>query len=259
MRKLILRKARKACHRAESRSVVDRYYDPDTGQFLTVDPDVGETGQPYAYAGGDPANGSDPTGASFWGTLADTFDPWSQGNYFYQHPAVGQVAMIAISAAQLGLDPISDAVSSFSLGTSLAEEGEVAGVDASEMAASDDDFLSAEGEADDLITLYHGSVDNFSDISANGLDPEGGPTWVTTEEASAQNAIGPGRVLGTGQGVDSGVVSSTVSRSALEALDDPADVGGLTTPRTWPGFGGGGPYTEFVLRSARAIELSGMG
>jgi RHS repeat-associated protein len=42
--------------------LIDRYYDPATGQFLTVDPDVDETGQPYTYAGGDPANGSDPNG-----------------------------------------------------------------------------------------------------------------------------------------------------------------------------------------------------
>lgn len=39
-----------------------RYYDPDTGQFLTVDPLVSQTGQPYSYAGDNPANGTDPSG-----------------------------------------------------------------------------------------------------------------------------------------------------------------------------------------------------
>jgi hypothetical protein len=29
----------------------NRYYDPSTGQFLTVDPMVGETGEAYAYTG----------------------------------------------------------------------------------------------------------------------------------------------------------------------------------------------------------------
>ena len=43
-------------------SLVGRYYDPTTGQFLTVDPDVAETGQPYAYTGDDPVNGTDPLG-----------------------------------------------------------------------------------------------------------------------------------------------------------------------------------------------------
>jgi RHS repeat-associated protein len=39
-----------------------RYYNPATGQFLSVDPLVAQTGQPYTYAGADPVNLSDPTG-----------------------------------------------------------------------------------------------------------------------------------------------------------------------------------------------------
>lgn len=42
--------------------LINRYYDPATGQFLTIDPLVQTTGQPYAYAGNDPVNGSDPSG-----------------------------------------------------------------------------------------------------------------------------------------------------------------------------------------------------
>jgi RHS repeat-associated protein len=41
---------------------VGRYYDPTTGQFLSVDPLVGETGQPYAYTKDDPVNATDPLG-----------------------------------------------------------------------------------------------------------------------------------------------------------------------------------------------------
>ncbi len=40
----------------------NRYYDPTTDQFLSVDPDVAETGQPYTFSGGDPLNASDPLG-----------------------------------------------------------------------------------------------------------------------------------------------------------------------------------------------------
>jgi len=39
-----------------------RYYDPQTGQFLTRDPLEAITGQPYGYAGNDPLNSADPTG-----------------------------------------------------------------------------------------------------------------------------------------------------------------------------------------------------
>ena len=39
-----------------------RYYDPDTDQFLSVDPLVAETGQPYAFTRDDPLNLTDPLG-----------------------------------------------------------------------------------------------------------------------------------------------------------------------------------------------------
>ena len=42
--------------------VVNRYYDPTTGQFLSVDPDVAQTGQPFGYANEDPVNNADPLG-----------------------------------------------------------------------------------------------------------------------------------------------------------------------------------------------------
>jgi RHS repeat-associated protein len=42
--------------------LVRRYYDPTTGQFLTVDPLVDQTHAPYAYAFGDPVNLTDPLG-----------------------------------------------------------------------------------------------------------------------------------------------------------------------------------------------------
>ncbi|UOZ08473.1 RHS repeat-associated core domain-containing protein [Amycolatopsis sp. WQ 127309] len=47
-----------------------RYYDPATAQFLTVDPLVSKTRQPYVYAGGNPTTFTDVTGLSFWGDLA---------------------------------------------------------------------------------------------------------------------------------------------------------------------------------------------
>jgi RHS repeat-associated protein len=42
--------------------LVHRWYDPVTGQFLTVDPDVAETNTPYVYVGDDPLDGTDPLG-----------------------------------------------------------------------------------------------------------------------------------------------------------------------------------------------------
>ena len=40
----------------------NRYYDPQTGEFLSVDPLVASTGDPYIYADGNPTTLSDPAG-----------------------------------------------------------------------------------------------------------------------------------------------------------------------------------------------------
>jgi hypothetical protein len=57
-----LRCRRRPGGRLVGRDVVGRYYDPGTGQFLSVDPMLQETEQAYLYVGDDPVNGSDPSG-----------------------------------------------------------------------------------------------------------------------------------------------------------------------------------------------------
>jgi RHS repeat-associated protein len=42
--------------------LIGRYYDPQTGQFLSVDPEVQESLEAFGYAGDDPVDGTDPTG-----------------------------------------------------------------------------------------------------------------------------------------------------------------------------------------------------
>jgi RHS repeat-associated protein len=42
--------------------LVNRYYTQETGSFLSVDPLVATTTQPYVYTSNDPVNGTDPTG-----------------------------------------------------------------------------------------------------------------------------------------------------------------------------------------------------
>ena len=42
--------------------LIGRYYDPTTGGFISVDPLVDSTDQPYAYAGDNPIDNADPTG-----------------------------------------------------------------------------------------------------------------------------------------------------------------------------------------------------
>jgi RHS repeat-associated protein len=42
--------------------LIGRYYDPQTGQFLSVDPEVEQTEQAFIYVGDDPLNAIDPSG-----------------------------------------------------------------------------------------------------------------------------------------------------------------------------------------------------
>ena len=62
-----------------------RYYDPETGQFLTRDPRTPVTRQPYLYANGDPVNLTDPSGLqcstdiSSPGLSGDSLDDTSSG------------------------------------------------------------------------------------------------------------------------------------------------------------------------------------
>ncbi len=42
--------------------LISRYYNPLAGQFLSVDPDLDETLDPYSYADGNPVTQTDPTG-----------------------------------------------------------------------------------------------------------------------------------------------------------------------------------------------------
>ncbi len=53
-----------------------RWYQPGTGTLLGVDPELDSTGQAYAYAGDDPVDGSDPSGACYTVVGARVLDFW---------------------------------------------------------------------------------------------------------------------------------------------------------------------------------------
>jgi RHS repeat-associated protein len=103
-----------------------RYYDPNTQQFLTVDPLVDETGQPYGYAADNPMNVVDPSGLcgtnrrpSPPGPLRCTADPGAEGfsdlfegSWYLTHYGARQVtpnqnvATITVIVAFLRFDPL---------------------------------------------------------------------------------------------------------------------------------------------------------
>ena len=91
----------------ESRLIylINRYYDPATAQFLTVDPAVATTNAPYTYAGDDPVNNSDPTGLCvevLWQCIGNGGETSSVGFRF--DPGAGANAIVNIGrGASFGL------------------------------------------------------------------------------------------------------------------------------------------------------------
>jgi RHS repeat-associated protein len=59
--------------------LIHRYYDPATDQFLSIDPDVATTGQPYVFTNDDPLNLEDALGLS--GTML------AKGNVGFNAPS----------------------------------------------------------------------------------------------------------------------------------------------------------------------------
>jgi hypothetical protein len=66
---------------------INRYYDPTTDGFMSFDPDVANTDQPYLFTNDDPLNAEDPLGQDpamfFEGALtAETTDDWNPVRWF---------------------------------------------------------------------------------------------------------------------------------------------------------------------------------
>ena len=57
--------------------LINRYYDPATGQFISVDPDLSQTHQPYAYTDDNPV--SQPTRTAIPLTLTPTSEARPRG------------------------------------------------------------------------------------------------------------------------------------------------------------------------------------
>ena len=70
--------------------LVARYYDPATGQFLSIDPLLSQTQQPYEYADDNGVNSTDPSGRGVHQILMAGVDAVSIGAalYFYEEAGI---------------------------------------------------------------------------------------------------------------------------------------------------------------------------
>ena len=113
----------------------DREYDPVTGEFLTADPDSPLTHTPYSYAGDDPLDQQDPTGASWYNPLSWTKKTWE---------GIGVVALVGV--ALVGVTVLTG-------GTDLVVAGG-AGIDAAEGGIG----MATEAEAEGASGGFFGQI-----------------------------------------------------------------------------------------------------
>ena len=97
--------AHSSCHRPHAPDGrVNRYYDPATAQFVSVDPAVATTGAPYYYASDDPVNDTDPNGDICWGLCTFT----NAAHYVAKHKVQIGIGLGALALAATGVGIIGD-------------------------------------------------------------------------------------------------------------------------------------------------------
>lgn len=85
-------------------STCGRYYDPKTALFITVDPDLSQTGIPYAYTGDSPLTYTDLLGlcGGFFGFVCST------GHWLSKPGHIGAVLGVAAVVASVVICPECD-------------------------------------------------------------------------------------------------------------------------------------------------------
>jgi RHS repeat-associated protein len=88
---------------------INRYYDPTTGVFVSVDPLVDETGQTYSYANDDPTGAVDPDGldCGIFSFACATYDATAgavkgAGHYVATHKVAAGIVLGVIGVATGG-------------------------------------------------------------------------------------------------------------------------------------------------------------
>jgi RHS repeat-associated protein len=159
--------------------LVNRYYDPSTDQFLSIDPEVATTDQPYVFANDDPLNAEDPLGTRpDPKSMAKEFQAnscQSDGKHcLTQLEANIALAIItipidfgpgeAIDGAAFSAEGADSVVNGVKLGRQLASEAQMSEAGTSIAGAGSDTELRA---ADQLAKLYGGSPEDYAKVSSS--------------------------------------------------------------------------------------------
>ncbi len=89
--------------------LINRYYDPATDQFLSVDPEVAQTDQPYVFTNDDPLNDEDPLGTCW---ICSVFSSAAR--------AVAKVVIVVTAATAVVTLDVADAFDPIDLAADIA-------------------------------------------------------------------------------------------------------------------------------------------
>jgi len=108
---------------------------------------------------------------------------------------------------------------------------------------------SAATDITNPVSVFHGSINDATNISTNGLDISRGTAFVSRDINAASNAISPLRYdVSQGLAGDLGIIESRIPGSDFQQFFAPFE-------RPYSGFGGGINSTEIPLRTPGQIEL----
>ncbi|MEO9180359.1 MAG: RHS repeat-associated core domain-containing protein, partial [Acidimicrobiales bacterium] len=145
--------------------LINRYYDPTTDQFLSIDPDVMATDQPYVFTNDDPLNGTDPTGLlCLWGCIAHGI---ATGFDHTRHFVAAHKTVIIQTGLVIVVGVATDgAGDAFLLTEDSAEEGATSAMDILKPGGS---LIGKQGESEGVRTLGSDEMDStFSKLSNLG-------------------------------------------------------------------------------------------
>ncbi len=95
--------------------------------------------------------------------------------------------------------------------------------------------------------MYHGSINDASQIRASGLDTARLPTWVTRDFGAARNAIDP--YVRADRITDAGIIEAQIPRAEFETILAPNE-------RAYSGFNSALPgSSEIVVRTPEQAAL----
>jgi RHS repeat-associated protein len=214
---------------------INRYYDPSSAQFLTVDPADALTLEPYSYVGNNPTNVSDPLGLfSIGGVLSDVSHDVSSaasGAWDYVSGAVSDCISSGWGCAQTVASTVSSVAGYVAVGCGLGA-----------VALS---FTVVGGAAAGICAVTAGIVSGGAGLVANLAEHEQGEPVSTASVIENIAAIALSAIGGAGL---SNVLSDDI---AVLAEDELPELSVLTAE-------GIGALGDFLIESGIGLGLTGL-